>query len=120
MAELNTIIAAANEMDLDTLKATIAALRDVKKAKAEEGKAISKAEKEAAKAELAEKGKAYWATLSIGDPVAYKKVDGTILEGTVGEVKEGAKSAHVILNEVPAGAKSDKRDRYPAYSALVM
>ena len=105
-------------INCDILKAVVAGVQAVKKTAMENFKIAQKEQAKADKEVLADRARAYWATLSIGDPVAYKKVDGTILEGTVGEVKEGSKNAHVILNEVPAGAKSDNLNRYPAYNTI--
>ena len=83
-----------------------------KKAAAEAEKANKAADVNEAKA----RGEAYFLTLAVGTPVSYTKADGTVVEGKVGETKQGAKAAHIVLDEIPAGSK--KADRYVAFNQL--
>lgn len=122
VAELATLAATKNEhIDCDFLRDVIMAVQAVKKTAKldfeEAKKEIQKANKEA----LAEKGKAYWETLKVGDTISWQST-GKILTGVVGENKKGSKTAHCLLNEIPADskAKNPKLDRYVKYEKLIV
>ena len=52
-------------------------------------------------------GKAYLATLKEGSNISWTMADGSVIEGTVGKQKEGAKTAHLLKNEYDEGKKPD-------------
>ena len=99
-------------IDCDKLQEIITGLQGVKKTAKEEFKAFKEEINKVAKEELAIKGKAYFDTLKVGDPVSWIKTDGTVLRGTVGEQKKGNKTAHVILDDVPDNGKPDRHVKY--------
>lgn len=107
---------AEGKVDYATLKEVWKDLTAYRHDNKEEAAKAEQAVKTAAKVELATLGKAYLDTLNVGDKIAYTKADGTVLEGTLGEQKAGAKRAHIVLNEVPAGSKG--ADRYIAYEQI--
>lgn len=114
---ISNILSQVENANYAELNELIKAL-STKRAEAKEAyKKIVKAEKDSAKAELAKIGKAYFATLSIGDAVSYKRADGTIINGTVGEVKAGAKNATVIL---PEGSYEKNPARHPSYDQIIV
>ena len=122
VAELATLAATNNEhIDCDFLRDVIMAVQAVKKTDKldfeEAKKEIQKANKEI----LAEKGKAYWKTLKIGDTISWQST-GKILTGTVGENKNSSKTAHCLLNEIPVDskAKNPKLDRYVKYEKIII
>ena len=114
--ELATKIAETLNNDYTSLKEVVAALNEIKRgAKAvadEQAKANKAADKEVAIAS----GKEFAKTLKIGDRVRYNTSKG-IVEATVGEQKDGAKTLHVILDEIPEGSK--KADRYIGFDKLI-
>ena len=115
--ELAAAIAETLNNDYTALKEVVTALSEIKKgAKAiadEQAKANKAADKEVAIAN----GKEFASTLSVGDRVRYNTSNG-IVEATVGEQKEGAKTLHVILDEIPEGSK--KADRYVGFDKLII
>ncbi len=115
--ELAAAIAETLNNDYAALKEVVSALSEIKKgAKAiadEQTKANKAADKEVAIAN----GKEFASTLSVGDRVRYNTSNG-IVEATVGEQKEGAKTLHVILDEIPEGSK--KADRYVGFDKLII
>ena len=114
--ELATKIAETLNNDYTSLKEVVAALTEIKRgAKAvadEQVKANKAADKEVAIAS----GKEFAKTLKVGDRVRYNTSKG-IVEATVGEQKDGAKTLHVILDEIPEGSK--KADRYIGFDKLI-
>lgn len=125
-AELTNVVVAATTkkdvIDCDMLQEIITALQSVKKTAKEEFAAMKKEADTEAKNKLAERGKAYFETLQVGSPISWVKADGSVITGTVGEQKKGAKTAHVILNEIPASttSKNPKPDRYAKFNAIVV
>ena len=115
--ELAAAIAETLNNDYAALKEVVSALSEIKKgAKAiadQQAKANKAADKEVAIAN----GKEFANTLSVGDRVRYNTSNG-IVEATVGEQKEGAKTLHVILDEIPEGSK--KADRYVGFDKLII
>ena len=115
--ELAAAIAETLNNDYTALKEVVTALSEIKKgAKAiadEQAKANKAADKEVAIAN----GKEFASTLSVGDRVRYNTSNG-IVEATVGEQKEGAKTLHVVLDEIPEGSK--KADRYVGFDKLII
>ena len=115
--ELAAAIAETLNNDYAALKEVVSALSEIKKgAKAiadEQAKANKAADKEVAIAN----GKEFASTLNVGDRVRYNTSNG-IVEATVGEQKEGAKTLHVILDEIPEGSK--KADRYVGFDKLII
>ena len=115
--ELAAAIAETLNNDYAALKEVVSALSEIKKgAKAiadEQAKANKAADKEVAIAN----GKEFASTLSVGDRVRYNTSNG-IVEATVGEQKDGAKTLHVILDEIPEGSK--KADRYVGFDKLII
>ena len=115
--ELAAAIAETLNNDYTSLKEVVAALNEIKRgAKAvadEQAKANKLANKEVAIAS----GKKFASSLSAGDRVRYNTSKG-IVEATVGEQKEGAKTLHVILDEIPEGSK--KADRYIGFDKLII
>ena len=77
----------------------------------------AKAAREAEQNAKGKLGKAYFATLKEGDKISWTMADGTVVEGTVGKQKDGAKTLHVILDEIPEGSK--KADRYIGFDKLI-
>ena len=110
--------AGAERIDYAALKEVMEQLGSVRKSAKEANKAFVKEQKAADKAVRAEAGKAYAATLAEGDRVQYTKADGSVIEATVGKQKDGAKTLHVVLDDIPAGSKS--ADRYIAFDKLVI
>ena len=115
--ELAIKIAETLNNDYTSLKEVVSALTEIKRgAKAvadEQAKANKAADKEVAIAN----GKEFAKTLKVGDRVRYNTSNG-IVEATVGEQKEGAKTLHVILDEIPEGSK--KADRYVGFDKLII
>ena len=115
--ELAAAIAETLNNDYAALKEVVSALSEIKKgAKAiadEQAKANKAADKEVAIAS----GKEFAKTLKVGDRVRYNTSKG-IVEATVGEQKDGAKTLHVILDEIPEGSK--KADRYVGFDKLII
>ena len=114
--ELANEVAKCLNNDYTALKEVVAALTEIKRgAKAvadEQAKANKAADKEVAIAS----GKEFAKTLKVGDRVRYNTSKG-IVEATVGEQKDGAKTLHVILDEIPEGSK--KADRYIGFDKLI-
>ena len=80
-----------------------------------------KENKTAQVADKAARGLAYLKTLNTGAAIQWES-NGEIQNGTVGEQKKGAKTAHLVLNEIPANskAKEPKADRYVKYEKIVV
>lgn len=121
----NLAVAATTKDDIincDTLQEVITGLQGVKKTAKEEFAAMKKEIDNASKAELAARAMAYVASLEPGSPISWVKADGTVMTGTLGEQKKGAKTAHVILDEIPANtsAKNPKPDRYAKFHSIVV
>lgn len=121
----NLAVAATTKDDIincDTLQEVITGLQGVKKTAKEEFAAMKKEIDNASKAELAARAMAYVASLKPGSPISWVKADGTVMTGTLGEQKKGAKTAHVILDEIPANtsAKNPKPDRYAKFHSIVV
>lgn len=122
VAELTTISATKNEhIDCDFLRDVIMAVQAVKKTAKLDFEEAKKEIQKANKKVLAEKGKAYWETLKIGDTISWQST-GKILTGIVGENKKGSKTAHCLLNEIPTDskAKNPKLDRYVKYEKIII
>ena len=85
--------------DFDLFKDTIDVLVKERVARKEAGKEAAKAAREAEQNAKGELGKAYFATLKEGDKISWTMADGTVVEGTVGKQKDGAKTAHLLKNE---------------------
>lgn len=125
-ADLTNIVVAATTKDdvinCDNLQEVITALQGVKKTAKEEFAAMKKELDTEAKEKLAARARAYIATLPVGSPISWVKADGQMVTGTLGEQKKGAKTAHVILDEIPANstAKSPKPDRYAKFHSIVV
>lgn len=121
-AEITNMVVAATTkddiIDCDVLQEVITGLQGVKKTAKEEFKAMKKELDNSEKEKLAERAKAYFATLTVGSPISWIKSDGTIMTGTVGEQKKGAKTAHVILSEVPEDSK--RPDRYAKFHSIIV
>lgn len=123
--ELTNIIVQATTKDehinCDTLKDVISSLQSVKKTAMEDFKEMKKEIENANKADLAKIGKAYWDSLPLGAEIKWQST-GKICEGTKGENKKGSKTAHCILNEIPADskAKEPKPDRYVKYEKIIV
>jgi hypothetical protein len=121
-AEITNMVVAATTkddiIDCDILQEIITGLQGVKKTAKEEFKAMKKELDNSEKEKLAERAKAYFDTLTVGSPISWVKSDGTIMTGTVGEQKKGAKTAHVILSEVPADSK--RPDRYAKFHSIIV
>jgi hypothetical protein len=116
-----TIAAATKDehIDCNILRDVMSDLQKVKKTAMEDFKEVEKEAKKMAAASLGEIGKAYLATLNVGDPIEWIS-NGMPQTGTVGEQKEGAKRAHLLLNEIPANstAKTPKPDRYVPFDKI--
>ena len=85
--------------DFDLFKDTIDVLVKERVARKEAGKEAAKAAREAEQNAKGKLGKAYFATLKEGDKISWTMADGTVVEGTVGKQKDGAKTAHLLKNE---------------------
>ena len=85
--------------DFDLFKDTIDVLVKERVARKEAGKEAAKAAREAEQNTKGELGKVYFATLKEGDKISWTMADGTVIEGTVGKQKDGAKTAHLLKNE---------------------
>lgn len=121
----NLAVAATTKDDIincDTLQEVITGLQGVKKTAKEEFAAMKKEIDNASKAELAARAMAYVASLKPGSPISWVKADGTVMTGTLGKQKKGTKTAHVILDEIPANtsAKNPKPDRYAKFHSIVV
>jgi hypothetical protein len=109
-------------IDCDKMQEVITGLQGVKKTAKEEFKALKKELDSAAKADIAVRGKAYFESLPVGAPISWVMTSGKVMTGTVGVQKKGAKTAHVILNEIPADstAKNPKPDRYAKFHSIIV
>ncbi len=114
--ELATKIAETLNNDYTSLKEVVAALTEIKRGAKAVADEQSKANKAADKEVAIASGKEFAKTLKVGDRVRYNTSKG-IVEATVGEQKEGAKTLHVILDEIPEGSK--KADRYIGFDKLI-
>ena len=85
--------------DFDLFKDTIDVLVKERVARKEAGKEAAKAAREAEQNAKCKLGKVYFATLKEGDKISWTMADGTVVEGTVGKQKDGAKTAHLLKNE---------------------
>lgn len=85
--------------DFGLFKDTIDVLVKERVARKEAGKEAAKAAREAEQNAKGELGKVYFATLKEGDKISWTMADGTVIEGTVGKQKDGAKTAHLLKNE---------------------
>lgn len=85
--------------DFGLFKDTIDVLVKERVARKEAGKEAAKATREAEQNAKGELGKVYFATLKEGDKISWTMADGTVIEGTVGKQKDGAKTAHLLKNE---------------------
>ena len=85
--------------DFGLFKDTIDVLVKERVARKEAGKEAAKAAREAEQNTKGELGKVYFATLKEGDKISWTMADGTVIEGTVGKQKNGAKTAHLLKNE---------------------
>lgn len=120
----NLVVAATTKDDVincDVLQEVITGLQGVKKTAKDEFKVMKKNLDDAEKKKLAERARAYVESLQVGSPISWVLSSGQIMTGTVGEQK-GTKTAHVILNEIPANstAKSPKLDRYAKFHSIVV
>lgn len=121
----NLVVAATTKDDVincDVLQEVITGLQGVKKTAKDEFKVMKKNLDDAEKKKLAERARAYVESLQVGSPISWVLSSGQIMTGTVGEQKKGAKTAHVILAELPANstAKSPKLDRYAKFHSIVV
>ena len=115
--ELAAAIAETLNNDYAALKEVVSALSEIKKGAKVVADEQAKANKAAGKEVAIANGKEFASTLSVGDRVRYNTSNG-IVEATVGEQKEGAKTLHVILDEIPEGSK--KADRYVGFDKLII
>ena len=121
--ELTNIVVQASTKDehinCDTLREVISGINSVKKTAKDDFEQVKKDLVKADKAVLAARAQEYLATLKVGDPISWIAND-EVQNGTVGEQKKGAKTAHLILNEIPANskAKEPKADRYVKYEKI--
>lgn len=121
----NLVVAATTKDDIincDRLQEIITGLQGVKKTAKEEYDAMKKELETSNKEILAARGKAYFDTLKPGDPISWVMSTGAVMNGVVGEQKKGAKTAHVLLNEIPekTTAKNPKLDRYAKFHSIVV
>lgn len=93
--------------DFEMLKEAIDILVKERVARKAQAKEDAKAARDADQNAKGEIGKAWFATLKEGDAIAWTMADGSVITGTVGKQKEGAKTAHLIKDEVPEGKKAD-------------
>ena len=93
--------------DFEMLKETIDILVKERVARKAQAKEDAKAARDADQNAKGEIGKAWFATLKEGDAIAWTMADGSVITGTVGKQKEGAKTAHLIKDEVEEGKKAD-------------
>ena len=114
--ELATKIAETLNNDYTSLKEVVAALTEIKRGAKVVADEQVKANKAADKEVAIASGKEFAKTLKVGDRVRYNTSKG-IIEATVGEQKDGAKTLHVILDEIPEGSK--KADRYIGFDKLI-
>ena len=114
--ELATKIAETLNNDYTSLKEVVAALTEIKRGAKVVADEQVKANKSADKEVAIASGKEFAKTLKVGDRVRYNTSKG-IIEATVGEQKDGAKTLHVILDEIPEGSK--KADRYIGFDKLI-
>ena len=122
VAVLATLAATKNEhIDCDFLRDVIMAVQAVKKTAKLDFEEAKKELQKANKEILAEKGRAYWSTLKVGDTISWQST-GKILTGVVGENKKNSKTAHCLLNEIPSNSKAQnpKFDRYVKYEKLII
>ena len=114
--ELANAIAETLNNDYTSLKEVVAALTEIKRGAKAVADEQAKANKEIAKEVAIASGKEFAKTLKVGDRVRYNTSKG-IVEATVGEQKNGSKTLHVILDEIPEGSK--KADRYIGFDKLI-
>ena len=109
-------------INCDALQEIITGLQGVKKTAREEFKEMKKEIDNEQKEILAARARAYVETLNVGDRISWRKADGKIATGTLGVQKPGSKTAHVILDEIPADstAKNPKPDRYAKFHAIIV
>ena len=109
-------------INCDVLQEIITGLQGVKKTAREEYKEMKKELDNEQKEILAARARAYVASLNVGDRISWKKADGKIATGTLGVQKPGSKTAHVLLDEIPADstAKNPKADRYAKFHTIIV
>ena len=109
-------------INCDVLQEIITGLQGVKKTAREEYKEMKKELDNEQKEILATRARAYVASLNVGDRISWKKADGKIATGTLGVQKPGSKTAHVLLDEIPADstAKNPKADRYAKFHTIIV
>lgn len=109
-------------INCDVLQEIITGLQGVKKTAREEYKEMKKELDNEQKEILAARARAYVASLNVGDRISWKKADGKIATGTLGIQKPGSKTAHVLLDEIPADstAKNPKADRYAKFHTIIV
>ena len=115
--ELANEVAKCLNNDYTALKEVVAALTEIKRGAKAVADEQAKADKLANKEVAIASGKEFASSLNVGDRVRYNTSNG-IVEATVGEQKEGAKTLHVILDEIPEGSK--KADRYIGFDKLII
>jgi len=86
-------------LDFELFKETIDLLVKKRVEEKEKNKTAEKEQKEANKEAKAELAKAFFATLSEGSPITWTMADGSVITGTVGKQKDGAKTAHLLKDE---------------------
>jgi len=105
--------------DFTAFDELVSALVTERKNIREQNKKEIKAQKEAAKENDAEAGKAYYNALKEGATFQYKTADGTVVEARKIKTKSGTGStAACELIYPPAGAKTAKR--YPKFYQVVV
>ena len=113
--ENNEVVA----FDLATLDEVIKELRSVAKDARTKFKDDEKAKKDADKAELAERGKAFYDSLAVGDEFSYTDASGKEWVAIKIETKSKTGStAACELIDPPTGAKNTKR--YPKFHQVVV
>lgn len=115
-----TALVENEHINCDRLSEVITSLRSVKKTAGEDWKLIKKEEREVSNNAKAERGKRYFESLKVGDPVSWVLSSGDRYDGTVGEPLKDTKTAHVILKELPAYSKAavPKLDRHVKYHQI--
>jgi len=105
--------------DLAQLDAIITELRGIAKDVRVKNKDAEKDKADADKAILAERAKAYYDSLAVGDSVSYVDASGKEWEGVKIETKsKSGMTAALELVNPPAGAKNTKR--YPKFHQVVV
>lgn len=103
-------------LSYDGLKDVIAQLSEIRKDAKVIAENLAKEQKALAKEELAEKNRELAGGLKMGDRIKFY-LGKQIVEASVGKQKEGSKTFHIVLDEIPDGSKT--ADRYVKFEKLV-